>query len=385
MRVLISGAGVAGPTLALLLAKAGMCCTVLEKSKALLPHGQNVDLQGSAVTVVKKMGLMEEVRRRNTKEKGSQFIDSDGKPFAPFPIDKGSAASLTSEFEILRGDLSALLYEATKDHPAVDYLFGTTIKRIISNDERCVKIELSSGDVEEYDLLVAADGQWSRVRKLFFPCEDVKSVEMGSYSVYYTVPRILSDNDWWNIYLTSSSRLITLRPDPYGTTRAMFSLMPCNKAQHKEWFEAGRSDRQTQQKLQIKMSRWSNSRVVCLGDAAYAPSPLTGMGTSLAIVGAYVLAGELSKLSVDEHPSKALRAYEDKFRPFVDEVQKVPFFVPGIMHPNTVRKRWLLHGFLRGFSKIVAVPWVRRRLGDPGNSEDFPLQDYTKFVWDKSM
>tara|TARA_R110002003_G_scaffold991_10_gene21920 strand:- start:8494 stop:9315 length:822 start_codon:yes stop_codon:yes gene_type:complete len=216
MRVLISGAGVAGPTLAFLLARAGISCTVLEKSKSLLPHGQNVDLQGCAVTVIKQMDLMDEVRRRNTKEKGTQFIASDGKPFAPFPISEGSAASLTSEFEILRGDLAALLHDATKDHPNVDYLFGTTIKNVIINDGKGVRVELSSGEVQQYDLVVAADGQWSRVRKHCFPPENVNAVHMGMYAVYYTVPRLAHDNDWWNIYVTSNSRLITLRPDPHG-------------------------------------------------------------------------------------------------------------------------------------------------------------------------
>jgi 2-polyprenyl-6-methoxyphenol hydroxylase-like FAD-dependent oxidoreductase len=94
---------------------------------------------------------------------------------------------------------------------------------------------------------------------------------------------------------------------------------------------------------QIKMSKWFNSRVVCLGDTAHAPSPLTGMGTSLAITGAYILAGELTKLGTDESPAKALKAYESVFRPFVEEMQQIPFFVPGIAHQETAWKRWLLH------------------------------------------
>ena len=114
MRVLISGAGVAGPTLAWFLAKAGARITVVEKAQSLLPHGQSIDMVGSAIKVTKKMGLMDVVRRFNTTEKGSQFIDSKGRPFAPFPVKEGSTASLSSEFEILRGDLAADLYEAPK-------------------------------------------------------------------------------------------------------------------------------------------------------------------------------------------------------------------------------------------------------------------------------
>ena len=409
MRALISGAGIAGPLLAWFLAKAGSRITIVEKSHSLLSHGQNVDIQGSARTVIKKMGLIDQIRRFNTTEKGTQFIDSKGRRFAPFPVKEGSSASFTSEFEILRGDLAAVLYEATKDHPNVNYLFGTTIKEVVSNDDDTVKVDLSNGEVQEFDLLVAADGQWSKVRKQCFPPEYVNVVDLGMYVVYWTIPRLLSDNDWWNVYQALESRIITLRPDPHGTIRAMFTHMPCNDAQKKAWLEASKSDRQTQEELlrkefadagwqaqrlldamdqapdfyfqaiqQIKMSKWSNSRVVCLGDAAYAPTPLTGMGTSLAITGAYVLAGELSKLDDGEHPSKALEAYESTFRPFVEETQKIPFFVPAIAHPETASKRWLFQAFVWALSKVVAIPWLMNRF-DQSNDDDFPLPQYPSF------
>jgi 2-polyprenyl-6-methoxyphenol hydroxylase-like FAD-dependent oxidoreductase len=127
---------------------------------------------------------------------------------------------------------------------------------------------------------------------------------------------------------------------------------------------------------QIKMSKWSNNRVVCLGDTAYAPTPLTGMGTSLAIMGAYMLAGELSKLEEGVHPSRAFDAYEDKFRPYVEKSQEIPPFIPTIMHPGTVWKRWLLQSVISGISRVVRIPWVKSKLGDPSNDEDFPLPHY---------
>jgi NADPH-dependent 2,4-dienoyl-CoA reductase/sulfur reductase-like enzyme len=150
LRVLISGAGIAGSTLAWFLARAGARVTVLEKSPALLPHGQNVDIQGSARTVIEKMGLTDEIRRFHTTEKGSQFVDTTGRPFAAFPVNEGSSASLTSEFEILRADLAAVLYGATKDHPNIRYVFGTTIKQVVSNSDDGVKVELIDGEVQEF-------------------------------------------------------------------------------------------------------------------------------------------------------------------------------------------------------------------------------------------
>jgi len=413
MRVLISGGGIAGPTLAWFLAKAGSRVTVIEKSQPLLSHGQNVDLQGSALKVVEKMGLMDQVQKHNTTELGTRFVDAKGRPFASFPI-KDSSVSLTSDFEILRGDLAKVLHGATKDHPNIKYLLGTTIAEVISNNDGSVKVRLSNGDVQEFDFLVAADGQWSKLRRQCFSAEDIEVVDKANYVAYWTVPRLPKDTDWWNIYISLHSRIISLRPDPHGTMRALFSCMPCTETQHEAWQEASKSNRRTQQDLlrhefsdagwetdrllsamdeapdfyfhslqQIQMKTWHNSRVVCLGDAAYAPTPLTGLGTSLAITGAYVLAGELSKLPGDEkNPFKALEAYENAFRPFVEESQKIPSFVPDIAHPETAWKRWLLQTFVWAFSKgvalFVAVPGLAERFAKK-NKDDFPLPRYSKF------
>lgn len=416
MHVLISGAGVAGATLAWFLAKAGARVTIVEKSQTLPAQGQNLDIQGSATTVIKKMGLLDQIRRFHTGEKGTQLIDTKGRPIASFPLNEGSTFSLTSELEILRGDLVAVLYEATKDHPNINYFFGVTVKEVVSNDDHAVRVKLSNGEEQQFDLLVAADGQWSKVRKQCFPPDSIKLVDKGLYIVYCTIPRLPSDNDWWNVYVALGSRVLSLRPDPHGTIRAMFFRMPYNDAQKSAWLEASKSDRQTQVDLlrrefagagwqaqrlldaldqtpdlyfhslqQIKMSKWSSSRVVCVGDAAYAPTPLTGMGTSLAITGAYVLAGELSKLDNGDHPSKALEAYESTFRPFVEETQKIPSFVPAIAHPETAWKRWLLQLFVWALSKLVAVvvatPWLASKFDKPNESNDdgFPCPQYPSF------
>lgn len=409
MRVLISGAGIAGPSLAWFLAKTGARVTIVEKNPALFPYGQNVDIQGSARKVIRKMGLMDQVLRFNTTEKGTQLIDPKGRPFAPFPVREGSDASPTSQFEILRGDLAALLYEATKDHPNVTYLFDTTVKKVLSNDDDLVQVELSNGEVQDSDLLVAADGQWSKVRKQCFPPESINVVDTGANVVYWTIPRIASDNDWWNVYQALGSRVITLRPDPHNTIRAMFTAMPSNDGQKKAWLDAAKGGRQAQEELlrkefadagwqtqrlldsmsqaddyyfqvvqQIKMSKWSSSRVICLGDAAFAPTPFTGMGTSLAITGAYVLAGELSELDPGEHPLKALDAYETKFRPFVEEYQKIPPFFPACVHPGTAWKRWLFQTFIAAMSKLVANPWLADKI-HPSNDDDFVLPQYSSF------
>ena len=411
MRVLISGAGVAGPTLAYFLAKTGARITVVEKAPALLPHGQNVDITGSAVTVIKKMGLLDQVKRYHTKEKGTQLIDPKGRPFALFPVKEGSITSFTSEFEILRGDMAKILWEASKVQPNVEYVFGTTIQKVLDNDDASVKVELSNGTVQQYDLLVAADGQWSKVRKQCFPSESVAVVNKGMYVVYFTVPKLNEDNDWWNVYFGLQSRIITLRPDPHGTTRAMFTVMPRNETQKSAWQNASRAGRQQQEELlrqefadagwqatrlldamskapdfyfqaiqQIKMGKWSDDRVVCLGDTAFAPTPLTGMGTSLALVGGYMLAGELAKLQAGEHPRTALEAYERAFRPFVEQTQRIPSIVPGIAHPDKAWNRWLLQTAISILARAATLPWFVRLVGGDRtteqNDDGFQLPQY---------
>ncbi|KAK6543472.1 hypothetical protein TWF694_000218 [Orbilia ellipsospora] len=414
MRVLISGVGVAGPSVAWFLARTGALITTVEKTPAILPHGQNIDIQGSARKVVRKMGLVDEILKNNTTEKGTKIIDAKGRSFAPFPVKQGASRSFTSEFEILRADLAKVFYNATKDHPNVEYLFGTTVKEIISNNEEAVKVELSNGEIRSFDLLILADGQWSKLRKTCFPSDSLTVIDKDMYAVYWTIPRIPSDDDWWNIYFGLDSRVITLRPDPYGTIRAMFTRMPLNEDQRRAWSEACRGDRQTQEQLlrkefsdagwqaqrlldsldkapdfyfqpmqQIKLSHWSTGRIVCLGDTAHAPTPLTGMGTSLAINGAYVLAGELSKLEEGEHPARALDSFESIFRPFVEESQDIPWFVPGVAHPDTAWKRWILHTGLSTLSTVASSPWLRKLssvvFDENSEMEDFKLPIYPAF------
>lgn len=113
---------------------------------------------------------------------------------------------------------------------------------------------------------------------------------------------------------------------------------------------------------QIKMSKWSNSRVVCLGDTAYVPTPLTGMGTFASHQRCHVLAGELSKLHEGSYPSTSLEAYETTFRPYDEEVQKIPSFIPAIVHPETATKRWLVQTLLSTLTKAAAIPLLANRL-----------------------
>lgn len=406
MRVLISGAGIAGPTLAWFLSRAGVQVTIVEKARSMLAQGQNIDMCGTALNILNKMGLLEEVRKHNTTEKGFCLVDGNGRQFAKMPVN-GSAGSPTSEFEILRGDLACVLYDAVKDVPNIDFKFGTTVTKVLQNDADKVKVELSTGEQLAYDVLVAADGQWSRLRKEVFGQDAVTVRDMNCFIIYATIPRKEEDTDWWELYTELNRRNVHTRPDNHGTTRATLTIMPATEEKKQEWFKAARShNRELQMDLlrsefqrvggkasrilqgmekaddlyfqaiqQIRMDKWHKNRVICLGDTAYAPTPFTGMGTSLAINGAYLLAGHLSQLKPGEQPSKAFQDYEVEFRPFVKEIQAVPWFIPGITHPKYGWQRWLLHRLLSTIAYVVTIPWVARRAANKGKKVDDGLVD----------
>ncbi|KAF1345860.1 hypothetical protein BDV97DRAFT_378817 [Delphinella strobiligena] len=397
MRVLISGAGIAGPTLAWFLAKTSARITVLEKSNSIRAEGHNIDLDGSAITIVNKMGVLDEIKRLNTTEVGTRILGSNGRTIASFPFKKGSSIDPTSEYEILRGDLAMILYEASRDRLNVEYMFGTTVDKVLQNDKDAVKVRLSNGDVREFDLLVAADGQWSRLRKWCFPSESVQVVDKVMYVVYCTIPRLHEDTNWWNCYIGLESRNITLRPDPHGTIRAMFTKMPCDDVQRKAWQEAIRStqmqdgrhkgfwtpwtkspDFYFQAVQQIRMSKWSIDRLVCLGDAAFAPTPISGMGTTSAIHAAYMLAGELSKLAKGEHPARALEAYETALRPTIEKIQNNPDY-PSVVHPRTAWHRWLLQSTMWAVTQLVQIPFVANRFLQ-SREDHFPMPEYPNSV-----
>lgn len=130
---------------------------------------------------------------------------------------------------------------------------------------------------------------------------------------------------------------------------------------------------------QIKMRSWSQGRVVCLGDTAYAPSPLTGMGASLAILGAYTMAGEFTKTGLDAHPAEALRKYEAAFRPSVEKTQHVPSIFPGIVFPTTRFQRWVLQSVMSTLSRVLALKFLTSWWPEKEPEVDFVLPSYPVF------
>ena len=394
-KVLISGASIAGPTLAFWLAKYGFEVTVVERSASLRLGGQNIDVNGPAKQIAQKMGIEAAIRAANTGELGLQLIGQDNQVTAAFP--KEGAVSGTQELEILRGDLVRILYEATRQN--VTYQFGDSITTLEQQSD-CVNVTFSSGKKETFELVIAADGIRSSTRRLVFGDEPVFNY-LGLYTAYLTIPRQETDNNWWRWYTAIDRRIVMLRPDNQGTMRASVAFIESDQAYEKlspaeqksvlkmklagAGWEAdriinaldGTPDVYFDKIGQIKAPRWSVGRVAMIGDAAYCPTPLTGKGTTLAIVGAYLLAGELSR---HKRHQDAFVAYEERMRPYVETVQKLPPGVPWLVYPRT---QWGV-SMLNNLAGIVASRPVQKLFSlftstkpeNQGKEDGLVLPDY---------
>jgi 2-polyprenyl-6-methoxyphenol hydroxylase-like FAD-dependent oxidoreductase len=335
--VLISGASVAGPALAFWLQRRGFIPTIVERNPALRVGGQAIDIRGVALKVVDQMGLLEQVRSHRTRLRGMTVLDCHGQEVERTTERTLSGGRFDSgDIELFRDDLARILYTATQNE--AEYIFGDTIS-ILDMEESSVEVMFESGHRRRFDLVVGADGLNSGVRRLTFGKDSSFVHHLGFHIAIFAAPNRLDLADWqlgfrgenggFVIYPTRDND--ELRVFLYFKTDH-FDLGPLDLAQQKAliaercgWIGGpmpamlteleGATDLYLGALAQTRMPAWSSGRIVLVGDAAYCPSPFSGQGTSLALVGAYVLAQELARAGA--HP-RAFAAYERRMRPFVD-------------------------------------------------------------------
>jgi 2-polyprenyl-6-methoxyphenol hydroxylase-like FAD-dependent oxidoreductase len=389
--VLITGGSIAGCSLAWWLSRGDFEVSVLERHATFRDGGQNIDVRGAAREVVRKMGLEEAIRAAGTGEAGIRFVDEHNEVVAEFGVDDAGSDGPTAELEILRGDLARLLFDACKDR--VDFRFGDTITSI-EDDGPTITVLFKSGGRETYDLVIVAEGAGSLTREIVFPGENEPrplDVTMG----YFTIPKGATDSDFCRIYTAGEGRSIWLRPDNKGTTRAILTVQKAPSGEdelsvseqknflRERFAGAGWETARVLAGLdqtddfyldvlrQVKMPRWTKGKVVLSGDAAWCSTPISGMGTTLAVVGAYVLAGELATRSVVR---EALDRYEEVMRPFVEKAQDVPKSAPKFLQPQSRFGVALQHVVLR----VADLPLVKNSLSKimGSKADDFELPDY---------
>ncbi|GAB3797427.1 FAD-dependent monooxygenase [Micromonospora zhanjiangensis] len=343
-RVLVTGASIAGPALAHWLRRRGAEVTVVERAPELRPGGQAVDARGVTREVIRRMGLDAAARAARTETAGAYTVDVDGNVIETFRADDDGGDGYIAEIEILRGDLSRVLYDDTRD--GVEYVFGDRIADL-TQDADGVDVTFAGGDRRRFDLVVGADGLHSALRVMIFGPHERYVRHLGRMMAFYTVPNEFGLDRWLISYEeTGTGRTAGLRPIQDATrAMALFSFPTVDLAVDQRDVAAQKRllrermagmgwlapriltrlddtpDFYLDQVAQVVLDRWSSGRVGLLGDAAFSSSPLSGQGTGLALVGAYLLAGELAAAGWD--PAAGFAGYERRMRPFVEANQEI--------------------------------------------------------------
>ncbi|WP_327105461.1 FAD-dependent monooxygenase [Nonomuraea glycinis] len=361
MKVLISGASIAGPALAYWLDRYGCDVTVVEKAPALRTGGQAVDFKGvTHRTVLARMGILEEVRRRQTGGSDQVIVDANGRRLAVMP-----GEFTGGEIEIPRGDLAALLFERTAHTCA--YVFGDSISSLTQTGDG-VRVTFERAAPRTFDLVVGADGIHSNVRRLAFGPEEAYVRFLGHY---YALAQI-DAGEGGQMY-NEPGRMVALG-GPKAPSFFVFASEPLDydrydiEQQRRILLDAYRGggwripevlakvaqapDVYLDSISRVELDRYAEGRVVLLGDAAYG-NTLGGFGTGLAVVGAYVLAGELAAARGDHRAGFA--GYESAFRGYAKVARQGsagPFLAPGTRARITMRnwvfkRRLLLRGMLK--------------------------------------
>lgn len=396
--ILISGASIAGPTLAYWLKRYGFTPTVIERAPQLREGGYPVDVRFEAVQVAKLMGIWPRLQQEKTTIQEMMFVNERGQRVGRVNLQTVPEALGVEVAEVMRGDLARALYELTKDE--VEYCFGDSIQSL-EQDEAGVDVTFERGGSRRFDLVMGADGLHSIVRALAFGDEAHFERYCGFQAGVFTTDNYLGLARASIQMYGVPGKLVAVRSPQGDQTLAAFFLykQPTklrydyhDVAQHKQLLaEAFAGDGWEVPRLlekmhtapdlyfdavsQVRMERWSHGRVVLLGDAGYCPALLTGQGSTLAMMGAYILAGEL-KVAEGDH-TLAFPRYEQAFRPVVRQEQEKVGATARFLVPATPLGLWAkTHVFpLLAPPLLVALEQGRRLLPRP-SSRPSRLKDY---------
>ncbi|MFD8603187.1 FAD-dependent oxidoreductase [Streptomyces sp. TSRI0445] len=370
--VLISGASIAGPALAFWLNRYGFAVTVVEKAGALRGGGYPIDVRGTALDVVRRMGILPRLRDAHIDLRRLTFLDEDGAEvasIAPHTVTGGVAGA---DLEVRRGALAGALHSAVRDD--VEFLFDDSIDTL-DQHRHGVDVTFRRGGGRTFDLVVGADGLHSHTRGLVFGPEERFHRYLGYCFAGFTLPNtfgLVRETTLWN----APGRAAVLYAvgdgdDVHGFLNFARPQTPLDAFRNPEvqrdlveavfadagWEVPGMlaamraaDDMFFDVVSQIRMPRWADGRVALVGDAAYAPSFLTGQGSGLALVGAYMLAGSLA---AEQDHTAAFAAYERDSRPFVTLNQDLVGTGDALLFPTTARALEERNALLRG---LAATP-----------------------------
>ncbi|MCK8676724.1 FAD-dependent monooxygenase [Streptomyces lichenis] len=366
-RVLISGASIAGPALAYWLDRYGFEVTVVEKAAAVRGGGYAVDIRGTAREVVDRMGLLPRLREAHVGTQRITFVDVEGEVIGSFEPEQVTGGHAGLDLEVRRGDLADALHTPLRDR--VEFLFRDSIAAL-EEDGEGVEVVLDSGVRRRFDLVIGADGLHSNTRRLVLGPEEPFHHYLGHVFAGFTLPNefgLAHEARVWNepgrtaaLYAHEPSEpvhgfLTFAREDPpfeaFRDPKAQRDLV-AESFPYQGWHvprlvaamrEA--DDLFFDVVSQIHLPAWSRGRVALAGDAAHATSFLSGQGSSVALVGAYILAGELA---VHDDHGAAFVAYEERMRPFAERNQALADAGGTVVTPTTREQLDARNAVLRG-------------------------------------
>ena len=414
LKVLVAGASIAGPATAYWLARAGHQVTIVERFPTLRDGGQNIDIRTAGVTVMRKMpGMEEAVRAKVVPIEGLSFVRSDGRPYGILrATGNPDQQSVLSEYEIFRDDLARILFDMTINNENIKYVFGEQVVSIkqCEKSSGSVKVGFANGmPSAEYDLVVACDGATSRTRALGLGCDARDYTKSTNcWAAYFSIDQdLLKGSKIEQAFSAPGGRFSSVGPYSPGKNRVALlginsskdkgAIIPFRKASKEsedvqkryvaekfgntEWKlndiikgMMSSPDFYASEICQVKTPNLSKGRFVMVGDAGYAPGP-TGGGTTLALAGAYVLAGEINEYSGDI--AAGLRGYEETMKPLINDLQKIPPFGLTVLAPQTAWGLWLRNGIFTFVTWTRIVELIQKYFAASfASSDKFPLPDY---------
>ena len=388
-RVLISGASIAGLACAYWLRENGFSVTIVEIARRPRPGGQAVDLRGAGRTVIDRMGLLDDARMTALNQAGMSWVDAHGKTRAVMSADAFGGEGFISEIEVLRGDLVDLLYHQLGD--GVEWIFNDTVVEL-GQDADGVAVTFRGNGPRRFEIVVGADGLHSAVRSAAFGQEKDFVHPLGLYTAWFTAPAFEGLGNWYQLYNHPGGLVASIRPGrrPNESKGALsFRTRPGEMVHYyrhdrpsqislledrfagagwhtPQLLDAARSaaDFSFDAMGRVELSHWWNGRIALIGDAAACPTPLSGLGTSVALVSAYVLAGELGERA--DHAA-AFAAYDRIVRPYAEGAQQLaggpggyaPMTAPAIRFMQASMSwatRWPMRSFMeKQFSKSTDI------------------------------
>jgi 2-polyprenyl-6-methoxyphenol hydroxylase-like FAD-dependent oxidoreductase len=340
LEVLVSGASFAGLTTAWWMSRLGYSVTVVEIAKGLRKGGTPVNIEGSVIEVVKRMGLLERIASHRLKARSMEFLDAHGTAVARIAAQATDAQASTAGHEIERDILLDMLFDAVNDQ--VEFLFDDSISALEESAEE-IAVTFASGKRRCFSFLFGCDGTRSAVRRMCFGEDSSYSIFLQNYFSLTIVDKLLIEENTTQMFNVPGKAAML------SAYNKKTDIAFCFFAEKEVAYDRRNRDEQKQMVLQhfetegwrirelleemtrcddfyfdklcqIRMRSWTSGRVALVGDAGYCPSPAAGMGGSMAMLGAAALGDAFKKYPGDFR--RAFQEYDDCLRPTVEEIQR---------------------------------------------------------------